>query len=209
MSLIPYFSTQGGNSTLINIVNMDMVNGKAVKVRFRGAGNGDSLFSFTLLLGPRDTWALNVSSDGSGGSDGTSFATVTDASCTLPANLNAAFITNRLPASFNAARRAEWTREGYVEIITMADIPPPSQAAPSPLFQAVASDDFSQASCSTQAAGAAALDALQQEPASEAAATQMGLDTSTTGVRVTSILINIRDAAISWSASHDFAHLGR
>ncbi len=196
MSLIPYFSTQGGNSTLINIVNMDMVNGKAVKVRFRGAGNGDSLFSFTLLLGPRDTWAVNVSSDGS---DGTSFATVTDASCTLPADLNAAFVTARLPASFSAARKAEWTREGSVEIITMADIPQSAQSPQSPLFQAIFSNDSASPPCGSEAAGAAVLDALKQDLASEAAARQMGLDTPTIGVRATSILINIQDAAISWS----------
>ncbi|MEO9102739.1 MAG: hypothetical protein ABI212_11860 [Burkholderiaceae bacterium] len=196
MSLIPYFSTQGGNSTLINLVNMDMVNGKTVKVRFRGAGNGDSLFSFTLLLAPRDTWAMNVSSDGG---NGTSFATVTDKSCTLPADLNAAFVTTRLPASFSAARKAEWTREGSVEIITMADIPSSARSPQSPLFQAIFSIDSASPPCGNEAAGAAVLDALMQDPASEAAARQMGLDTPTTGVRATSILINIQDAAISWS----------
>ena len=73
-------------------------------MRFRSAGNGATVFGFTLFLAPMDTWAINVSSDGVGGR---SFATVTDVSCTLPANLN-------------DSQKADWTREGLVEFITMA-----------------------------------------------------------------------------------------
>ncbi|MEY2953103.1 MAG: hypothetical protein RLZZ401_1190, partial [Pseudomonadota bacterium] len=34
--IVPYFSAQNGNTTLLSIVNLDNLNGKAVKVRFRG-----------------------------------------------------------------------------------------------------------------------------------------------------------------------------
>lgn len=42
--LTPYFSVQNGNGTLLSIVNTDTNNGKAVKVRFRGASNSDDVF---------------------------------------------------------------------------------------------------------------------------------------------------------------------
>lgn len=35
--LVPYYTVQDGNVTAFNIVNTDTKNGKAVKVRFRGA----------------------------------------------------------------------------------------------------------------------------------------------------------------------------
>lgn len=35
--IVPYYTVQSGNATLLNIVNSDKVNGKAVKLRFRGA----------------------------------------------------------------------------------------------------------------------------------------------------------------------------
>ena len=33
MLLVPYFSTQNGNASLLSLINMDETNGKAVKVR--------------------------------------------------------------------------------------------------------------------------------------------------------------------------------
>jgi len=54
----------------------------------------------------------------SASSDGRSRLDTADKSCTLPANVNGAFITGRLPAAGGVAE----TREGYVEILTMADI---------------------------------------------------------------------------------------
>jgi len=41
--MVPYFSAQGDNATLLNLVNTDVTNGKAVKVRFRGARNSDDV----------------------------------------------------------------------------------------------------------------------------------------------------------------------
>lgn len=120
--VVPYFTTQGTNATLLNITNTDTVNGKLVKVRFRGASNSDDIFDFTLALSPGDVWAAKVSQ----GADGRSQLETSDKSCTLPsivATQRNSFPTGRLPASFTDAQKANETREGYIEILTMADVP--------------------------------------------------------------------------------------
>lgn len=120
--IVPYFSTQSGNATLLNLVNTDQVRGKAVKVRFRGAANSDDIFDFQVFLSPGDVWTANVSR----GADGRSVLNTTDASCTKPEkkDLNVAFVTARLDTGMTADQRANGTREGYIEIFNMGDIPP-------------------------------------------------------------------------------------
>ncbi|MEO8248822.1 MAG: cell surface protein, partial [Burkholderiales bacterium] len=120
--LQPYFSTQNGNVSLLSIVNTDTVNGKAVKLRFRGASNSDDLFDFQLFLSPGDVWTAQVSA----GADGISRLSTVDKSCTLPdavrsTTTGTSFVLDRLPAFLDAAGRAMQTREGYVEIFNMAD----------------------------------------------------------------------------------------
>lgn len=120
--LVPYFTTQNGNSTLFNIVNTDTVNGKAVKVRFRGGRDSDDIFDFQLFLSPGDVWSANISQN----SSGMSYMTVAsdENSCTLPNKsvLNSTpFVTGRLSATDAAGGIG--TREGYIEIFNMADIP--------------------------------------------------------------------------------------
>jgi hypothetical protein len=122
MLLVPYFTAQAENSTLINLVNTDVKNGKAVKVRFRGAANSDDVYDFQVFLSPGDVWTANISK----GADGRAQLTTADASCTKPAKavLNATpFVTARLDPSLDAAGKANGTREGYVEIFNMGDIP--------------------------------------------------------------------------------------
>jgi len=114
VNVIPYFSTQGNNVTQISITNTDLVYGKAVKVRFRGAEWSDDIFDFTVFLSPGDVFTGAVTNNGSGVS---TFAT-SDGSCTLPETVNQAFPTFRLHNS------ATGTLEGYVEIINMGDINP-------------------------------------------------------------------------------------
>ncbi len=123
VQLVPYFSAQGANATLLSITNTDTQNGKAVKVRFRGAANSDDVFDFQVFLSPTDVWTANISK----GADGRAVLTTSDASCTKPAAsvLNATpFLTSRLDPALSADAKANGTREGYVEIINMADIPP-------------------------------------------------------------------------------------
>ncbi len=117
--LVPYFTVQNGNATLINLVNTDKTFGKAVKVRFRGAANSDDVFDFQVFLSPGDVWSANVSK----GADGRAALTTTDKSCTLPKNVNTSFVTDRLPSTYTAAQKALQTNEGYVEIFNMGDIP--------------------------------------------------------------------------------------
>jgi hypothetical protein len=188
MAIIPYFSTQGGNSTLINITNTHFP-GKVVKVRFRGAANADSVYSFTVLLKAADVWAANISR----GADGRTVLTTSDTSCTLPANVNGAFVTGRLPTNLlSAADAGSWTREGYVEIITMADIR--DSIGLLPLARAIGPVAGSGAPlCGT------AVNALGGDPNSEAAAAELGLDTPTTGLMVSSILINVAGASVAWT----------
>ena len=126
MLLVPYFTAQAENSTLINLVNTDAVNGKAVKVRFRGASNSDDVLDFQVFLSPGDVWAANVSK----GADGKAVLTTKDTTCLRPDRAAVGltttfpFATTRLDPSLTGDALANGTREGYVEIFNMADIPP-------------------------------------------------------------------------------------
>lgn len=201
ISLIPYYSTQGGNSTLINITNTDEVNGKAVAVRFRSALNADTVYSFTVLLRPGDVWATNISQ----GADGRSMLTTSDKTCTLPTSVSGSFVTDRLPfRDVSAMQQAEWTREGYVEVITMADVPPGSDltgegARPRNALLAAMNPAVGLTRCGADAEGAAALNALSNDPVSESTAQAAGLDTPTMGLMVSSVLINVFDASVAWT----------
>lgn len=127
MLVVPYFSAQAGNVTRITITNTDPVNGKAVKIRFRGAGNADNLFDFQVFFSPSDSWSATVDQ----GPDGRAKFFTNDPSCSKPqmsspAFQNYAFSTFRLDPNATGSAKAAGTREGYVEIIAMADIQPGS-----------------------------------------------------------------------------------
>ncbi|MGP1516356.1 MAG: hypothetical protein ACTTJV_01925 [Ottowia sp.] len=130
MLYVPYYSVQGASASYINITNTDKDNGKAVKVRFRGAANSDDVLDFTLLLSPRDVWTARITKDQQG------HATISteDNSCTLPTfpASGQPFITQRLAGYLTDAAKLSHTREGYVEILNMADIPPGTK-----LFEAI------------------------------------------------------------------------
>lgn len=129
--VVPYFSTQGSNKTLLSITNTDQANGKAVKLRFRGAANSDDVFDISIFLSPGDVWSADVGTD-----DGViSRLTTTDTSCTLPSiqdikDLGGKFKLNRVQGE-----DPKQTREGYVEILNMADIP--VNAAANSLYTAI------------------------------------------------------------------------
>lgn len=172
--LVPYFTSQGTNATLLNITNTDTTNGKAVKVRFRGASNSDDIFDFQLYLSPGDVWAAKVSRDTT---TGLSKLETADNSCTLPGGVGkttTAFVTGRLNSKLTGDALAAETREGYVEILTMADIPQagfPDQATGNPLATPVANPLFTAtkhvagvAPCFSTAASSAALNLLINDP---------------------------------------------
>lgn len=124
MLFAPYFNVQGSNATSISIVNTDVNNGKAVKVRFRGAANSDDLLDFTLLLSPGDVWTGVMTQ----AKDGRGQLSTLDKSCTLPAfGEGAAYtVANRLPSFLSGDALTRHMREGYIEVLNMADIPPGS-----------------------------------------------------------------------------------
>ncbi len=123
MLLVPYFTSQDKNHTLLNMVNTDTTNGKIVKVRFRGAANSDDLFDFLVFMSPGDVWSGDVSQN----SSGLSTLATGDNSCSKPAKsviTSTPFKTTRLDQSLSAELKAGGTREGYVEMFVVADVPP-------------------------------------------------------------------------------------
>jgi len=128
MLFVPYYTAQGSEATFINIVNTDTQNGKAVKVRFRSASNSDDVLDFHLYLSPGDVWSGMVSQNPD---TGNAQIYTQDKSCTYPfqsqkgpdgwpAQFRGA---DRLPSYVTEAARAALSREGYVEILNMADVP--------------------------------------------------------------------------------------
>ena len=184
MLVVPYFTVQSGNATLLNVVNTDKVNGKAVKVRFRGASNADALADFTLFLSPGDVWAAEVSQNPT---TGLARLSTPDNSCTLPSQLNADFGTTRVnPLS----DRPNETREGYVELITLADLVPGTAVYTATQH----TKGVPPAPCSQGAAVPAALQALGTVGGIQAA----GLGAPTTGLFANWSIFNVAEAT-SWS----------
>lgn len=220
--LVPYYTVQEGNATLLSIVNTDTRNGKAVKVRFRGASNSDDVFDFTLFLSPSDVWVAHVSKDAT---TGKAQIYTPDNSCTLPrrATLNATkFVTDRVYGATDADKAAE-TLEGYVEIFNMADIPPqlPADAndavsgnagvklIANPLFTAIKHTSAGTNPCGLAASDAAlpaALTKLSADPVvtgtDDAVRTNVlshGLWAPTTGLTGSWTILNVMGASVAWS----------
>ena len=124
---VPYFTTQGTNKTLLNIVNTDNINGKAVKLRYRGAQNSDDVFDITIYLSPGDAWTAEVAAaeDGSG----ISRLVTSDTSCTLPYKQDIKDLAGKFKTDRVRDASAAQTREGYIEILNTADVPPTLVAA--------------------------------------------------------------------------------
>ena len=205
MLVVPYFSTQDGNSTLLSIINTDETKGKAVKVRFRGAANSDDIYDFQVFLSPGDVWTANVSA----GADGKSFLTTADASCTKPAKatLNSTpFRTTRLNPAATAEVKANNTREGYIEIFNMADIVAP--AAPATNLYTSIKHKNGVAPCSNIAADAVAGTAAStawtaiNTDASNAVLTgaPIGMAAPTTGLAANWTIINV-PKSVAWSGA--------
>jgi len=122
MLFTPYYTATGSNGTLFNITNTDGQNGKAVKVRFRGAANSDDVLDFTLFLSPGDVWSASVTA----GPDGRATISTSDKSCTIPdaSQWPARFSDLRLPTYISEEAKNTNANEGYIEVLNMADIPP-------------------------------------------------------------------------------------
>ncbi len=200
--VVPYYTAQNGNDTYLSIVNTDMRNGKAVKIRFRGASNSDDVLDFTILLSPGDVWAAAITKPT--GQDLPKLVT-TDKSCTLPAipaggvNFNPA----RLHQKLSATAQASETREGYVEIFTMADIPPTAApvagAVVFDLYRSIEHVSGTPRGCD-QAAVTALLDGNLVATTAYAGAQALGLEVPTTGLMSNWTIVNV-PSATSWSGA--------
>lgn len=184
--LVPYFNAQNGNMTVLHVVNTDTSRGKAVKVRFRGALNSDDILDFQVFMSPGDVWTAAVTA----GADGTAQLTTADGSCTLPKlskGVAQPFVKARLNSGIAAADQANNTREGYVEIFNMADIPATrvDNGATNPLYTAIKHVQ-GVAPC-TQSV----LDATLVNLTTPAAVAAAGFDTPSTGLMGDWYIINV------------------
>ncbi len=189
--VVPYFSSNNGNSTLLSITNTDLTNGKIVKVRFRSALNSDDIFDFQLFLSPADVWTASVSQSGA---TGRSFLTTTDKSCTLPKSVNGDFVTDRLPApsaSVSLATIAALTREGYIEILNTADVP--SNSAKGSLFT-----NIKHVGGTPPCDPAVFQTLVATDPADAGTAAFRGMDTPSGGLYATSAIVNVANAYVAW-----------
>ena len=180
--IVPYFNAQNGNMTVLHVVNTDTANGKAVKVRFRGALNSDDVLDFQVFMSPGDVWTAAVSA----GSDGVATLTTGDGTCTLPTlakGVAQAFVQDRLNSVLTAADKANNTREGYVEIFNMADIP--VNTATASLYTAIKHVN-GVAPCT-----ASVLNATLVNHTTEASAAAAGFNTPTTGLYGDWYIINV------------------
>jgi len=121
--LYPFYTTEGGQDTLINVVNTTD-EFKAVKVRILESMNSDEVLDFNLYLSPKDHWSAVITADTAG--EGAVIRTG-DNSCTVPNRLsngetipfrNFEYAGDTIAPGDGLAR----TKEGYVEIIEMGDI---------------------------------------------------------------------------------------
>lgn len=188
--ITPYFSAQNGNATVLHVVNTDTVNGKALKVRFRGASNSDDILDFYVLLSPTDVWTGVISQ----GSSGYAQLTSSDKTCTYPAlsPTGQTFVDNRLnKTGWDAATLQRNTREGYVEMFVAADIPSNlvytgAANAQSPLYTAI-KHVAGTAPCTQSVLNTA----LLTDHLTEAAAAAVGFDTPTGQVAGSWYIINV------------------
>jgi len=185
--VFPYFTTQSDNATLINIVNTDTAKGKALKVRFRGAGNSDDIYDFQVLMSPGDVWTAAVTQD----ANGVSQLSTSDKTCTIPSSVSGSFTNvNRLDSTKDTAAQ---TREGYIEVINMADIVDNTT---------ITTDLFSRVKHVNGVAPCtgAAIDALVNDFTEVTAALAAGLSYPTTGLAGDWIILNQANTA-AWSGS--------
>jgi hypothetical protein len=129
--IYPYYtvrSTASGAAynSLLSVVN-STASAKAVKVRFLEGNNSREVLDFNLFLSAHDVWVAAVLPTANGAGIYTP-----DNSCTVPAvSKDPANPTNFVNFAYTGASNADGgdtsldrTREGYVEIIEMADIIP-------------------------------------------------------------------------------------
>ena len=129
--LYPYYTVNGGNSTLISVVNTADV-GKAVKVRFLEGLNSKEVLDFNLYLSPYDVWTANIHEQ-----NGVPGIVTSDTSCIAPTSVMGGAFTEFRNYEFNNWRpdqlgrtataeanelNALRKRQGHIEVIEMGDL---------------------------------------------------------------------------------------
>lgn len=125
--IYPYYTTNGGNQTIISVVNTTE-SAKAVKVRFLEGFNSREVLDFNLYLSQFDVWAAAIADDA-----GTPTLFIGDDSCTVPylygdfggvqPFLNLAY--NDHPGFFSSdggPLGIERAAEGHLEMIEMGTV---------------------------------------------------------------------------------------
>lgn len=145
--IYPYYTVENQQQTLISVVNTTGVS-KAVKIRFLEGYNSEEVLDFHIFLSPYDVWAGTVFDEDEflgSASQGNAAVFTQDTTCTKPylyegENADGSFAAsdgstvfykgfvntvymNDPPGTDTSLGR---TREGHVEIISMADIIPGS-----------------------------------------------------------------------------------
>jgi hypothetical protein len=129
--IYPYYTVRAnadGNAydSLFTVVNTKNIS-KAVRVSFREGKAGHVVLDFSLYLSPKDVWtaAITQTPDGAG-----AIMKTGDTSCTSPPiPANGESFKNYLFSGTNADGEdttADRTKEGYIEVIEMAEIKPGS-----------------------------------------------------------------------------------
>lgn len=127
--LYPYYTVNGGNQTLLSLVNTSN-RVKAVRVRFLEARNSKQALGFNVYLSPFDIWTAAVFAESA---TGPASVVTFDTSCTVPR------LVPGTPQAFNAFAYSgpnsdhptsldttlsapERTREGHIEMIEMGNL---------------------------------------------------------------------------------------
>jgi hypothetical protein len=133
--LYPYYTVRGGTDTLITLVNSTS-RAKAVKVRFLEGMNSKEVLDFNLYLSKHDVWTAAVTVD----SSGNPVLDVFDKTCTAPIRVSGINGEHQEPfrsallgesgkvngVTVTAPGTVDRAKEGYIEIIEMGDIRPPT-----------------------------------------------------------------------------------
>jgi hypothetical protein len=137
-------------------------------------------------MSPGDVWTAAVTA----AADGVAQVVTGDNTCTLPRltpGVQQKFVMDRLAPTLSAADKAAQTREGYVEIFNMADIPPATPVPPATtnLYTTIKHVN-GVAPCAD-----AVLNATLVNYTTEAAALAAGFNTPTTGLTGDWYIINV------------------
>ncbi len=129
--LIPYYTTESGNETYINVVNTSD-DFKALKVRFREARGSEDSLDFHVYLSPRDVWAAALTQNANGvptlvtANRSCTWGRVGSTATTSRARVQTTYldqIITRLDEDvYQGGDPNQRIREGYVEIIEMATL---------------------------------------------------------------------------------------